>query len=53
MIGSPIDSWDKATDAAYYVGQGSGEAIWLLISIILCIVALIWGHRHEAAANSD
>ncbi len=53
MIGTPFEgSWDTVTDAAYYTGAG-GEAIWLWISIALCILACVIGHMHEARANSD
>lgn len=52
MFGSPIEdgSWNSMTDAAYYAGHGGGEAIWLIISIVLCVVALYVGARHESEA---
>jgi len=53
MIGAKFDGWDKVVDAAYYTGHGSGEAIWLWVSIILCVLACVMGHRHEAKANAD
>ena len=53
MIGAPFEgSWDAVTDSAYYAGAG-GELIWLLVSIALCILACVVGHRHESNANSD
>lgn len=53
MIGAPFEgSWDAVTDAAYYNGAGSGELIWLLISIALCILACVMGHAHESKINS-
>ena len=52
-MGAPFEgSWDAVKDAAHYAGAG-GEAIWLIISMILCVLALIMGHRHESKANSD
>lgn len=54
MIGSPLEgSWDKATDAAYYTGLGSGELIWLVVSIALCLLACVVGHRHESKINAE
>jgi hypothetical protein len=48
LIGTTITDWSTA-DGAYYAGQGT-EAIWLMLSLVLCIVALIAGSRHERAA---
>jgi hypothetical protein len=48
MIGTDITDW-AAVDGAYYAGQGS-EAVWLALSMILCIVVLVFGARHEKAA---
>lgn len=50
MFGSPITSWDGVT-AAYYAGAG-GEAIWLVLSIIVCAAALVLGSRHEKHSYS-
>jgi len=49
MMGSPLEeaSWN-GVEAAYYTGAGSGEALWLFISIGLCVAALIFGIIHEA-----
>ena len=53
MIGVPFEgSWDAVVDSAYYNGAG-GEAIRLLVSIVLCLLALWMGHRHESNVNSD
>ena len=54
MMGSPIEdgSWN-GVDAAYYTGAGSGEMIWLIVSIVCCVVALIIGHSHEAGAYKE
>jgi len=53
-MGAPFEgSWDAVKDAAYYVGAGGWEGVWLFISIALCILACVMGHRHEAKANRD
>jgi len=51
MIGSPLEeaSWNNV-EGAYYVGAGSGEAIWLFVSIGLCALALIGGLIHEKSS---
>jgi hypothetical protein len=51
MVGSPIETatWEGAT-GAYYTGLGSGELTWVLASVLLCVVALVAGSRHEKAA---
>jgi hypothetical protein len=49
-MGSPIDTWDGLT-GAYYMGMNSGwELIWLLVSIVMCVVALYVGAKHELDA---
>jgi hypothetical protein len=48
LIGTTITDW-SSVDGAYYAGQGT-EAIWLGLSLVLCVVALIAGFRHEKAA---
>ncbi len=48
LIGTNISDW-AAVDGAYYAGTGS-EAIWLTISAVLCVLALVAGKRHEKAA---
>ena len=53
MFGTNISSWDDVVDSAYYPNVGSIELPWLLISILLCLLALWWGHRHESRANAD
>lgn len=51
MIGAPFDTgtWE-GVEAGYYTGLGGGEAIWLYVSIAMCVLALIVGHIHEAQA---
>ena len=41
-------SWE-GVDGAYYSAMGS-ETMWLSISVILCVVALVMGARHELDA---
>ena len=49
-MGAPFESWD-AVEGAYYVGAGgSWEMIWFLVSVVLCVVALWMGARHELDA---
>lgn len=48
-MGTSITDW-STVEGAYYVGHGSGEVIWLLIAIVLCVVPLIVGSRHELDA---
>ena len=49
-MGSAFDTWNDV-DGAYYMGAGtSWEVIWLLLSIVICVVALWMGARHELDA---
>ena len=48
MTGTDITNW-ATVEGAYYAGMGS-ETIWLLLSISLCIGALVLGALHEKAA---
>ncbi|MDM7931267.1 hypothetical protein [Tabrizicola sp.] len=48
MFGTDITDW-AAVEGSYYAGHGS-EAIWLILSIILCVGALVFGALHEKAA---
>jgi hypothetical protein len=48
MIGTEITDW-AAVDGAYYAGMGS-EVLWLGVSIVLCVGALVLGAMHEKAA---
>jgi hypothetical protein len=48
MFGTDITDW-AAVEGSYYAGHGS-EAIWLILSIILCVGALVFGAKHEKAA---
>lgn len=48
-MGTEIKDW-ATVEGAYYVGYGSGEFMWLIIAIILCIVPLIVGSKHELDA---
>ena len=50
-MGSPLESatWN-GVEGVYYVGAGSTEALWLYISIGLCVFALVVGALHERHA---
>lgn len=48
LIGTNITDW-RTVDGAYYAGAGT-ELVWLIVSIILCLVFLVAGLRHEKAA---
>lgn len=48
LTGTSITDW-AAVDGAYYAGAGT-EAVWLFLSMILCVAALVAGARHEKAA---
>ena len=51
-MGSPFKeaTWN-GVEAAYYTGAGGGmEIIWLGVSIVMCVVAIWVGGRHEAEA---
>jgi hypothetical protein len=49
-MGSDFDTWNGLT-GAYYMGAGSSwELIWLLVSIVMCVVALWMGATHELDA---
>jgi hypothetical protein len=50
LIGTNITDWNTV-DGAYYAGQGT-EAVWLGLSVLLCVAALIAGLRHEKKAYS-
>ena len=49
MFGTNITSWD-GFEGAYYTGYGGGEMIWLIVSIVLCVVALVSGLSHEKSS---
>lgn len=48
-MGTEIKDW-AAVEGAYYTGAGGGEMMWLILAIVLCIVPLIIGSRHELDA---
>lgn len=48
-MGTTITDW-AAVDGAYYTGYGSGEMLWLIVAIVLTVVPLIVGSKHELDA---
>ena len=48
-MGTEIKDW-AAVEGAYYTGYGSAEMFWLLLAVVLCILALIVGSKHELDA---
>ncbi|MEO1538221.1 MAG: hypothetical protein AAFR73_10865 [Pseudomonadota bacterium] len=48
-MGTTITDWSTVA-AEYYTGAGGGEVFWLLVSIIMCIVPLVIGSKHELDA---
>ncbi len=50
-MGSPVTSgtWD-GFQGAFYTGVGNGELLWLLATMVLLIVAVVLGARHEQEA---
>ena len=52
-MGAPFDGNWADVSAAYFVGLGGGEVVWLLLSIAACILALIVGGRHERHAYDN
>ena len=47
-MGAPFDTgtWNGVTESMY--NAAGAEALWLFISVALCVVALWMGHRHES-----
>lgn len=50
LVGTDITDW-SAVEGAYYAGAGT-EGIWLVLSMILLVAALVAGLRHEKLAYS-
>jgi hypothetical protein len=48
MIGTEIKDW-ATVEGAYYAGMGS-EGLWLALSLILVVGALVLGAAHESKA---
>ena len=44
---SAFADWAEFEGAIYMGGGTAWEYIWLLLSIVLCVVALVVGSRHE------
>ena len=47
-MGAPFDTgtWNGITESMH--NAAGTEALWLFISMALCVVALWMGHKHEA-----
>lgn len=46
-MGSPIETWDGAS--AFFTGAGGfTPGLILLLSMIFCVAAIIYGGMHEA-----
>lgn len=52
-MGAPFENWADVAGQNYYPGLGYAEIWWLLLAILLCILAIWWGHRHESEANAS
>lgn len=48
-MGTSITDWATVT-AEYYTGAGGSEGLWLIVAIVLCIVPLVIGSKHELDA---
>ena len=46
-MGSSFSSYDAVTGAYYMGANSSWEVIWTLVALIVCIIALIAGSKHE------
>lgn len=49
-MGSAYSNWEEFTGPIYMGANSSWEVIWVLVAVVLCIVALIQGSRHELDA---
>lgn len=52
-MGSDFDTW-TGVEGAYYMGASSSwELIWLIVAVVMCVVALVNGARHELDAYQN
>ena len=49
-MGSAITTWNDIAGPIYMGANTSWEVIWLAVSVVMCVVALIVGSRHEKSA---
>lgn len=49
-MGSAFDSWNEVTGPIYMGANSSWEFIWFIVAVVLCILPLIVGSRHELDA---
>ena len=49
-MGAPFDTgtWN-GVEGAYFTGAGGGSMLfWLIVAIVLCVLPLVLGHKHES-----
>ena len=49
-MGSAYSDWAEFTGPLYMGANSSWEVIWTLVAVVLCIVALVAGSKHELDA---
>ena len=49
-MGSEFADWAQFTGPMYMGANSDWEMIWTLVSVALCLIALIVGSRHELDA---
>lgn len=49
-MGSAFSNWEEFTGPIYMGANSSMEVVWTLVSVALCVVALVIGSRHELDA---
>jgi len=49
-MGSEYSDWAEFTGPIYMGANSTWEMIWLIIAVVLCILALIFGSKHELDA---
>lgn len=53
-MGSPVTggTW-TGFEGAFYTGLGGNEFLWLAVSVVMIVLALVLGERHERQAYSE
>lgn len=49
-MGSAFSDWAEFTGPIYMGANTSWEVIWFLVSVAICVAALVIGSRHELDA---